>query len=281
MSRLDPSPAVPVHWAPTPLVRASLWVHGVGLPGLITPWWPYVAGALLANHAVLAVGLHPRAQWVGPTLIRLPPGGAVALTFDDGPDPDVTPHVLDILDAHGARASFFCIGSSAAQHPALVRDILRRGHTVANHTWSHPAAFAAYGMGAMRREVGRAQAVLADITGAPPRWMRAPAGLRTPLLEPVLAELDLRHVSWARRAYDSICRHPATVTRRLVRGMRDGDILMLHDGRAARTAAGQPVVLEALPGVLAAIKAAGWRAVPLAPGAIASPAAAEANLARA
>ena len=172
---------------PTPLARASLWLHGVGVPVLagLPSWWPWLLGALLANHAVLAAGMHPRSQWAGRTLVRLPgPEGRawsnqVALTFDDGPDPAVTPWVLDLLDAHGARASFFCIGQRAAAHPALVREIARRGHRVENHTWSHPCGFAAMGPRAMQREVRQAQAALTSLAGAAlgarPGWAAKPA----------------------------------------------------------------------------------------------------------
>ena len=193
------------------------------------------------------------------------PGQGIALTFDDGPDPAVTPHVLDLLDRHASQASFFCIGTRAAAHPGLVRDIVRRGHTVENHTWSHPYGFAAYTPGPMRREVLRAQAVLSDITGVAPRWMRAPMGLRSPALDPILARAGLRHAGWTRRAYDWSCSNPALVAERLTKGLAAQDVLLLHDGNSARSADGQPVLLAALPAILAAITALGQVAVALPP----------------
>ena len=253
-----------MNWTPTPLARASLWLHKAAIPvlALVPEAWPYVLGGLAANHAVLAVGMHPRSQIAGPSLVRLP-GPGVALTFDDGPDPALTPHVLDVLDAHGAQASFFCIGTRAAAHPALVREIVRRGHRVENHTWSHPYGFAAYTPGPMRREILRAQAVLSDIAGVPPVWFRAPMGLRSPALDPILAGGGLRHAAWTRRAYDWSCRDPAVVARRLTAGLAPGDVLLLHDGNSARDGRGRPVVLSALPAILAAITALGEGAVAL------------------
>ncbi len=243
-----------------------MWLHGVGVPLLAAqlPWWPWLLGALAANHAVLAVGMQPRSQWAGRTLVRLPgPSSQVALTFDDGPDPAVTPRVLDLLDADGARASFFCIGQRAAAHPALVREIARRGHRVENHTWSHPYGFAAMGPRAMRQEVRLAQAALTSLSGAAPRWMRAPVGLRSPLLDPVLAGEGLLHASWTRRAYDSLRGDPARVAARLTRRLAGGDVLLLHDGFSARSGDGCAVVLDALPAVLRAVRARGLQAVAL------------------
>jgi peptidoglycan/xylan/chitin deacetylase (PgdA/CDA1 family) len=256
-------------WRPAPLPRASLWLHGIGAatlavqPGL----WPQVLGALACNHAMLAAAMHPRGTLLGPNLVRLPGSGGdgVALTFDDGPDPEVTPRVLDLLDAAGARASFFVIGTRAARHPQLLQEILARGHAVANHSQTHPATFAALGPGALRREVGRAQDTIADITGVAPRWFRAPMGLRSPLLDPVLAGLGLGLVSWTRRGYDTQRRDPQRVLRSLAGRLAGRDILLLHDGNAARDPWGRPVVLSVLPPLLARIRASGFSAVALDP----------------
>ncbi len=267
--------SVPVAWRPTPLVRASLWAHGVGAPLLAAgvPGWPWLLGGLVLSHTVMAAGLHPRCQWVGPTLVRLPDTDTVALTFDDGPDPEATPRILDLLDAAGARASFFCIGTRAARHPALVADIAARGHTVENHTWSHPATFAARGRRVIAAEVLRAQDALTALAGTAPRWMRAPAGLRTPLLEPVLAEANLAHASWTRRAFDGRCADPARVAARLTRRLTGGDVLLMHDGSSAPMPGGGTVAVAALPAVLDAIRARGLRAVALPAHAEAGPAA--------
>ena len=150
------------------------------------------------------------------------------------------PPVLDLLDRAGAKASFFCIAERAAHHAGIVREILRRGHSVENHTWHHPHWFAALGPGAIRREVGQAQRILEDLGDRPPRFFKPPAGLRNPLLEPVLAGLGLRLATWTRRGYDAVRPDPVGITRRLTRNLAAGDILMLHDGSAhARRRAGR------------------------------------------
>ena len=178
-----------------PAIRASIAVHALAPLGAVLDisLLPWIAGGLVANHTLLAAaGMWPRSRVLGPNMTRLPleagARGEVALTFDDGPDPLVTPQVLDLLDGHGATASFFCIGAAAKAAPALARQIVARGHSVENHTMTHSSAFACLGPRGLRREVAGAQSELSDITGTAPRFFRAPMGLRSPLLDPVLAE---------------------------------------------------------------------------------------------
>ena len=257
-------------WRAAPLIRLSVLCHAVGAITLVAlpSWWPWALGALAGNHLVLgAAVLWPRGRWLGPNLTRLPASAAgraeICLTFDDGPNPQVTPQVLDLLDRYDAKASFFCIGERAAAFPEIVREIARRGHSVENHSHGHCFAFAFYGMSGLRREVESAQAVIAGITGRAPRFFRAPAGFRSPLLDPVLARCGMRYVSWTRRGYDAVLRDPVRVLQRLARGLVAGDVLMLHDGTCARTDTGEPVVLAVLPALLDQLAARGLKSVSL------------------
>ena len=252
----------------SPACHASVGLHAAaaGLALAFPGGWSWALAGVALNHAVLgAAGLWPRSTLLGPNLRRLSPAGRpeVALTFDDGPDPDVTPAVLDLLDRYEAQASFFCIGAAARAHPDLVREIARRGHAVENHSDRHPNGFAALPSGGLRREIETAQATLAELAGTPPRYFRAPMGLRSPLLQPLLAARGLRLASWTRRALDGMFADPAAAGGRLRRGLAAGDILLLHDGRAARTAQRQPVVLAVLPALLRALTAHGLRSVTL------------------
>jgi len=252
------------------LVKASIACHaGAGIAVAADPaLWPWALGAVALNHGVISVtGLMPRSTWLGENMRRLSPSSAarneVSVTIDDGPDPAVTPAVLDLLDAHGARATFFCIAQRAAAHPTLTREITRRGHSVQNHSDVHRHNFSLLGLRGYADEIGRAQQRLADVTGVLPRFFRAPAGLRNPFLAPVLQRLDLTLVSWTRRGFDTVQRDPQLVLQRLTRQLAAGDIVLLHDGHAARTSAGRPVVLDVLPPLLQRFSQAGLHAVTL------------------
>ncbi len=273
----DCSPRRPT-WSPTRAVRLSVALHALaGLGLLVQPsGWPWLLGAVAANHLLLgAVGMWPRSRLLGPNLIQLPASrsgrGVVALSFDDGPDPEVTPRVMNLLEQHGATASFFCIGERAAAWPEIVRDIARRGHSVENHTQRHPYAFACFGMRALRREIGAAQITLGRLSGRSPRFFRAPVGLRSPLLDPVLSRSGLLLTSWSRRGHDCVRRDPDAVLRQITSRLRDGDILLLHDGSCARTRGGTPVVLAVLPRLLCHLRARGLRALSLPDALLAEP----------
>jgi peptidoglycan/xylan/chitin deacetylase (PgdA/CDA1 family) len=265
-------PAAPAsgHWRPSPLLRASAVLHGGALllTALRPHWWPWTLGAVIANQLQLtALGLWPRSSALGANLTRLPDAaaarGEVAITIDDGPDPEVTPRVLAILAAYRVRATFFCIGERAARFSDCVRDCVRGGHAIENHSYRHQHNFSLLGLGGLRREIAQAQLVLAQASGTAPRFFRAPAGLRNPLLDVVLQRLGLQLTSWTRRGFDTVSTDTASVVARLTRNLRAGDILLLHDGHAARSPGGTPIVLEVLPRVLEAIAQRSLRAVTL------------------
>jgi peptidoglycan-N-acetylglucosamine deacetylase len=257
-------------WTVSPALKASAVLHaGAAIGTLAVPtFWPWALGAVALNHAVITgAGLLPRSSLLGPNITRLPAAAQarreLALTIDDGPDPEITPRVLDLLDAAGARASFFCIGWRARQSPALCREIVARGHRVENHGDSHSNAFSLFGPRRMRADVTAAQATLSDITGQSPLFFRPTAGLRNPFLEPVLASLDLKLAAWTRRPYDTRDGRPQQVLQRLTRCLGPGDILLMHDGHAALTPEGHPVILATLPLLLDRLKADSLRAVTL------------------
>jgi peptidoglycan/xylan/chitin deacetylase (PgdA/CDA1 family) len=242
-------------------VAASVGLHAVAvLAAALAPGaGEWALGSVALNHVALGTaGLRPRSSMLGPNVSRLDAAAAarqvVALTLDDGPDPDVTPALLDLLDALGVRASFFCIAERARAHPALTRRIVACGHDVQNLCLRHRHSFALLGPAALRREVGEAQALLADITGRAPHCFRAPAGLRNPFLDPVLHRLGLNLVSWTRRGFDTRAQPADRVLARLSDGLAAGDILLLHDGNAARTPAGVPLVLQVLPALVARLQ---------------------------
>ena len=247
------------NWRPTALIWASMLLHLVALLTLIAApqAWPWVLSAILSNHLLLTlIGLWPRSHALGSNWSQLPAAATarneIALTIDDGPDPEVTPQVLDILDQHQTRATFFCVGDKAARYPDLCREIVRRGHTVENHTQHHSHYFALMGPGGFTRELQAAQHTLTTLTGQRPMFFRAPAGIRNPLLDPVLAKLGLQLASWSARGFDTRNGDAAQVKKSLLKRVRAGAIFLLHDGNAARTNQGVPVILEILPALIAA-----------------------------
>lgn len=256
-------------WRPSSLLVASGGVHLAAFSGLaIQPHlWPWVASSLIANHALLAgAGLTPRCAWLGPNLNRLQSDlskGQVALTFDDGPHPVVTPAVLELLAQSDARATFFLIGRQAEQHPELVREIVRQGHQVENHTYDHPLHFALLGRRSQAEQIDRAQELLTGLAGTPPAFVRTPAGFRNLWLDQLLHQRGLRLASWTRRGLDTADHNADRVSRRLLKKLAGGDILLLHDRHAAASRAGRPMVLEVLPRVLDALASAKLSARPL------------------
>jgi peptidoglycan-N-acetylglucosamine deacetylase len=258
------------HWHSTPLMRASLALHGLALAALLAaPFlWPWIVALLVADHLlVVGVGLWPRSRWLGPNWTQLPAAAAarneIALTIDDGPDPLVTPQVLDILHRYRCRVTFFCIGQESQRHPELCREIVRHGHAIENHSQGHSHRFSVLGPGALARELQLSQDTLARICGQRPLFFRAPAGLRSFLLQPALERLGLRLATWSARGFDTRVGDAQRVRQSLLRGLRPGAILLMHDGHAARTPQGVPVILDVLPSVLEAAAAAGLRPVTL------------------
>jgi peptidoglycan-N-acetylglucosamine deacetylase len=253
-----------------PMFNATIVWHLSMIAGWIFaprawPWW--LAGIFVSHAVVVTIGLWPRSSLLGPNWTRLPDtprnADAVALTIDDGPDPVVTPKVLDLLDAHGVRATFFCIGVKAHRHPELMREIVARGHAVENHSQVHVHTFSVTLPRGLTREIGAAQHTLETLTGERPMFFRAPAGLRNIFLEPVLQKLDLRLAAWTRRGFDTRERNPQRVLERLVSGLAARDILLIHDASAAVGASGEPVVLDVLPRLIETVRARGLRFVTL------------------
>jgi peptidoglycan/xylan/chitin deacetylase (PgdA/CDA1 family) len=241
----------------SPLLLGLAALHGVALAATIwrpAQWVAWILALAVLHLLVLLLVLQPRNPLFGPNLTRLPVAALqrreVAITFDDGPDAQVTLQVLDILDQFQAKASFFVVGNKLREYPQIARQIVARGHSLENHTASHALLFALFGVRGMQREIQSLQAEIEQIGGKAPRFFRPPAGFHSPLLVPLLGLLGLRLATWTRRGFDTRDRSPERVLGRLTRGLAAGDILLLHDGNSATDRQGARVVLQVLPRLL-------------------------------
>lgn len=257
-------------WRPSTTIWASVALHGAATTAAIVQpaAWPWALGVIAANHIGLtAVGLWPRSRLLGSNITRLPDALAadnkVALTFDDGPNPAITPWVLDQLDKHHAKATFFCVGEHVRAHPELTREIVKRGHVIENHSNLHSHAFSTFGLKRLQLDIEAAQTTIAEHTGRVPQLFRAPAGLRSPLLEPILARCGLQLASWTRRGFDTVERDADKVFQRLDKQLGAGDILLLHDGASAAHLNNRPVIFDVLPRLLTRFDTLGLRAIPI------------------
>lgn len=241
--------------------RAWPWALAASQLAVLALWWQFGwrigLPAMLFSHACFVVPVFlPGSRLYAPVLRRLP-GAAptVWLTIDDGPSDD-TVAMLDLLDAHQARATFFLVGERAARRPELVREVLRRGHDIGNHSDSHPQAwFWALGPRAMAREIGQAQRTLAAIAGRAPRWYRSVVGMTNPFVAAPLARHGLTRVAWSARGYDGVRCDPQQALARIAADLRPGAIVLLHEGAAHGH---NPRLLQ---GVLERLEAQGLRAV--------------------
>jgi peptidoglycan/xylan/chitin deacetylase (PgdA/CDA1 family) len=226
----------------------------------VNPWTIGVPIVVAAGAGLGAWGaVAPSSQLFGPVLRRLPAAAgaettpehagraashAIALTFDDGPNPAITPRLLDLLARHDASATFFVIGRFAAKCPELVREIAARGHLLANHTHTHPnliwlsRARIAQELRQCEEAVGEAlgaavsssRKVAHGASALTMQWMRPPFGFRGPQLGGVTRALEFRGVAtWSRLCYDWKPQPAERMIARLAR-VRARDIVLMHDG---------------------------------------------------
>jgi peptidoglycan/xylan/chitin deacetylase (PgdA/CDA1 family) len=237
-------------------VRSAL----VAAPSLAVAATVFAAYLALVFAGVLRIELRMFADAV----VRGPRGArGVALTFDDGPDPETTPLVLDALDARGFRATFFVIGKKAEAHADLVREIIKRGHAIGLHSYAHDRLFSLRSVARVRQDLKKGIEALRAITGERPELFRPPIGHTNPGIVRVADELDLTIVGFSLPGRDGVARaKPERVLERVRRGLADGAILALHD--AAEKGGRVPAGVRALPDVLAAIQSAKLPVVALA-----------------
>ena len=220
----------------------------------LIPLGPSLAAACAGAIAYGAV--YPRSQFFGATLCRTNSPRKLAITFDDGPNTSLTPKLLDLLDKHNARATFFLIGKYVRECPDLVRETVARGHLIANHTDTHPNLFW-LSPGAIRAELLQCHEAIGAVLGAPPKWFRPPFGFRNPWVVKTAAELSMRTVMWTllpgdwkprplEKLIGNLQPIATNAQQNLPNPQATGDVLCLHDGGHRMQNADRTRTLQAL-----------------------------------
>lgn len=248
-----------------------------------TPRNAAAGAAAAAAAAGLAIyqGQYPTAQLYGRTVHRERDAGRrIALTYDDGPNPVWTPPLLDLLDRHEAKATFFLIGKWADREPGLIREIVARGHAIGNHTFSHPT-MPAHGAKRIREELEACRAAVvasgetfSRVDGA--MLMRPPYGRRRPGTLKTMRAEGYVPVTWSITGYDWRRNITTEKITRNCRKAREGDIILLHDGHNGEPAADRSRSVETTRNLLEHYRPEGYRFVTV-PGLVAAARAAAAT----
>jgi len=219
-----------------------------------------VAGLLAVPAAWAAYTWGSHALTLGCTWRGSREGRRVALTFDDGPDPETTPRVLDLLSARGVAGTFFLIGERATRQRELVRRIVSAGHDLGNHGWRHQSLWLS-GPRRTAEEVRRGHDTLAEISGGPPRFFRPAWGMTNIALFPVLRRLGTPCVFWTVQTEGRRPAPPSVQVARACGRAKPGAILDLHDADGV-PGAGERLI-EALPAMIEGLRSAGYTLAPL------------------
>ena len=203
------------------------------------------SGALAAAGAIAYGAVHPRSQFFGRTIWRTNSRRKLAITFDDGPNPAITPKLLDLLDRYNAKATFFLIGRYVRECPELVKEIIARGHSVGNHTETHPNLLWLPPT-QVRVELRLCHNAICHALGSPPKWFRPPFGMRNPWVIPAARDLGYRTVMWTlipgdwqEKPVEWLIPRMQPIADHAQRGLGNngsnpaagmGDVLCLHDG---------------------------------------------------
>ncbi|MCV6628928.1 MAG: polysaccharide deacetylase family protein [Flavobacteriaceae bacterium] len=178
---------------------------------------------------------------------------SIAISFDDGPHPEFTPKVLQLLKQHQAQATFFCIGEKMLDYPDLAQQIIAEGHCIGNHTYSHDRTIGFWTKVKVERDLEKALVAGQVVLGKKMRLFRPAFGVTNPNIAKATQQLQLQTIGWSHRTYDTTKRSKERIVSRLEKRIRAGDIVLLHD-----TSEKSVAVLEQL---LLMIKKKNWKAV--------------------
>lgn len=172
----------------------------------------------------ISSGFHLKAICRGETSLK-----QIVLTFDDGPDPEVTPQILDVLKKYNAPATFFCIGHKVEAHPEIVQRAYHEGHIIANHSYRHGNLFDLQGPSAMGEELVRTNSVIMETIEQTPQYFRPPYGVTTPALAKAVQKIGLTTIGWSVRSMDTVSKDPEKLINTVTSKLKPGDIILFHD----------------------------------------------------
>lgn len=229
-------------------------------PSALSIGLPFSAHALLMADGIF----RPASSLLYPTLIR---GRSdqphVSLTFDDGPDPEITPRLLDMLAEHQARATFFVIGRQLEKSLAIGKRMLDEGHELGNHSWHHSRLQNFYSTAGHAAEMDRCSQLIKSVTGqAREPLYRPPVGLKSPAMARAAQKRNLTAVAWSIHSRDTIMRDANAIARNILRRVRPGDIVLLHDGHDLDNRH-RPIIHEIVPPLLRGLQELGLKSVPV------------------
>jgi peptidoglycan/xylan/chitin deacetylase (PgdA/CDA1 family) len=218
----------------------------------------------LICEGILALAVFERRVPIfGPVFWKGKTGGdRVALTFDDGPNEPFTSQILDILKEHRVQATFFVIGSNCEKFPGVLERLARDGHEIGNHTWTHQV-MPLKSPSRIEEEIKRTSDIIEKLTGARPRLFRSPHGWRNPWTNAVARKSGCIPVAWTLGVWDTDRPGSEVIASRTLKSVRDGSIILLHDGRGIEDAADSSQLIEALPVIIDGIHRRGFRMVAL------------------
>lgn len=223
-----------------------------------------VLAGTAAGAAIVAAGyqsMSPTGQWYGRTFTGLAHGTRqLALTFDDGPNDPHTQRLLDILARHNVHATFFLIGRYVRQRPDIVRAIANAGHAIGNHTFTHPLLIFK-SAAEIRRQLSDCRAAIHDAVGEHSNLFRPPFGGRRPAVLRIARELGLEPVMWSVTGYDWNAPAAPGIEAKVVRRIRGGDVILLHDGGHKQMGAGRSQTVIATDHLIARYKSEGYQFV--------------------
>lgn len=237
-------------------VLGAVFVTGV------PSWTPLLWLLLFVGLTVFGV-THPTLEMFGPLAWRGAAGRQlVSLTFDDGPSPSTTPLVLDALRKHNVKATFFVVGSKVEAHPDLLRRIVADGHELGLHSYRHEWLYSFKSPKAVGLDIAATQRAIEAACGQRPTLFRPPVGLVSPRTQAGVERAGVTLVIWSVRGVDGVKRaHPTQVVKRILAGLHDGAIVLLHDG--AEKDDFTPASVAALPTILKAVRDRGLKPVSL------------------